>query len=128
MPLTLKTVTNRADKIVGAWKQQAGDKTINTYTVASFTALQELVDEAEKELTKAEAKVTEERNKLQTALEALNTACGDVVEGVRGNKDLGGRNGSLYEAMGYVRADEKKSGLTRRKNVLDSVKDAAAAK
>lgn len=118
MALSIKTVTDRADKIVGAWTQQAADKTINTHTLASFALLQGAVKKADEEVTKAEAKLTDERNKLQAALQALNNAASDVVEGVRGNKELGGRNGSLYEAMGYVRAEERKSGLTRRKTAV----------
>jgi hypothetical protein len=37
------------------------------------------------------------------------------VDGVKGDKSVGGSNGSLYEAMGYVRKDERKSGLSRKK-------------
>lgn len=115
MPLTSKSVTNRADKIVGAWKEQAADKTINGHTLASFAVSRKAVDDASDALLRAEANVTDCRNKVAAALEDLNTASNEVVEGVRGDKSLGGRNGSLYEAMGYVRADERKSGLTRKK-------------
>jgi hypothetical protein len=48
-------------------------------------------------------------------LEKLNAASNDVVDGVKGDKSVGGSNGSLYESMGYVRKDERKSGLSRKK-------------
>jgi hypothetical protein len=51
----------------------------------------------------------------------LNTASNDVVDGVRGDKSVGGVDGSLYEAMGYVRKSERNSGLTRKTPVAAAV-------
>ena len=37
-----------------------------------------------------------------------------MVNGVKGDPDFG-EDSDLYEAMGYVRKSERKSGLTRKK-------------
>jgi hypothetical protein len=122
MPLTTKSVTTRADKLIGAWKQFAAAKTINGHTVAAYETLAKATRDADAALTAAEAAVTAARNTLAASVAALNTASNEVVEGVRGDKTLGGRNGSLYEAMGYVRKDEQASGLTRKKAVVPAKK------
>ncbi len=122
MKLSLKVVTNRANKIAGAWQEQATDKTINSHTVASFEVLRTAVTLAQAEVTKADAHLTDQRSKLQTALAKLNTAASEVVAGVQGDNTLGGRNGSLYESMGYTPAGKFKSGLTRKSAAVTTTK------
>ena len=43
-----------------------------------------------------------------------NEAIQKVVKGVAGDADFG-EDSDLYEAMGYVRKSERKSGLSRKK-------------
>ena len=38
-----------------------------------------------------------------------------IVEGVIGHEDFG-KDSALYEALGFVRKSQRKSGLTRKKN------------
>jgi hypothetical protein len=117
MPLSAPAVTTRADKIVGAWKKSAATKSFGDLTVTQYEALRGEVTDADATLIAADAALTEARNDLAAALEKLNAASNDVVDGVKGDKSVGGSNGSLYEAMGYVRKDERKSGLSRKKPV-----------
>jgi hypothetical protein len=115
MPLSLPSVTSRADKILGAWKKSAASKSFGDLTAVQYEALSTAVADGDAAVIAAEAVLTEARNSLSTALETLNAASNDVVDGVKGDKSVGGSNGSLYEAMGYVRKDERKSGLSRKK-------------
>ena len=115
MPLSAPFVTSRADKIVGAWKKSAATKTFGELTVAQYEALRTAVTNADAAVIAADAALTETRNTLADELEKLNQASNDVVDGVKGDKTVGGSNGSLYEAMGYVRKAERNSGLTRKK-------------
>jgi hypothetical protein len=123
MPISTTAITSRADKIVGAWKKSAAAKSFGDLTVDQYEALRTAVADASATVVAAEAATTEARNTLASALDTLNTASNDVVDGVRGDKSVGGADGSLYEAMGYVRKSERSSGLTRKKT---SVATAAA--
>ena len=115
MPVSAPAITSRADKIVGAWKKSADSKSFGDLNVTQYEALRTAVTYSEASVIAAEAALTEARNILATELEKLNAASNDVVDGVKGDKSVGGSNGSLYEAMGYVRKDERKSGLSRKK-------------
>jgi len=115
MPLSSPAVTGRADKIVGAWKKSAATKSFGDLTVAQYETLRTAVTDADAAVISADAALTEARNTLSASLAALNDASNDVVNGVKGDKSVGGSNGSLCEAMGYVRKDERKSGLSRKK-------------
>ena len=112
--MSAPSITSRADKIVGAWKKSAAAKSFGDLTVAAYVAIRGEVTAAEAALVTAEAAETEARNDLAAALKKLNDASNDVVAGVRGDKTVGGSNGSLYEAMGYIPKDERKTGLTRK--------------
>jgi hypothetical protein len=114
MPVNAKLVMERADKIVGAWKKSAANKTFGELTATQYEAIRQAASTADAAVTTAEAVLTEARNDYAASLNALNEASTRVVNGVRGDVSVGGENGSLYEAMGYVRKAERKTGLTRK--------------
>ncbi len=65
--------------------------------------------------------VRQKEDELMDAIDARNDSdkpvlvvCDQVVKAVVADNDFGD-NSSLYEAMGYVRKSERKSGLTRKK-------------
>ena len=116
MPSNVSQITNRADTILGAWKKSAATKSFGELTVVQFEAIRTAAATADAEVTAAEAALTEARNAYAAAVDALNTASNDVINGVRGDKSVGGVDGSLYEAMGYVRKSERATGLTRKKS------------
>jgi hypothetical protein len=115
MPSNVSQTIERADTIIGAWKKSAATKSFGELSITEFEARRAAVTAADADIATAEATLTAARNAYATALEALNAASNDVVNGVRGDKSVGGVDGSLYEAMGYVRKSERKTGLTRKK-------------
>lgn len=99
-------------RILNSWKTLAADhsfagKTLEQFQTGvepSFTARQEL--EANDDLR------THLLNTREDADDASMTLAAAVVAGVLADPAFG-PNSSLYEAMGYTRKDERKSGLHR---------------
>lgn len=109
-----KVIEERYNRILNAWKTLEPDKTLGGMTVAQFEAqisksntprvkIQALEDEAKQEQTNRE---NEDKITLK--------ACEMIVKSVIADPDLGD-DSALYEAMGYVRKSNRKSGLTRKK-------------
>ena len=100
--------------VANAWETLAADKSFGGMTLAQFkTALKPSHD------TREELRVLE--NQLQAKLIQRENADDEslrlvqlVVNGVIGDHTEG-PDSELYEAMGYVRKSQRKSGLTRRK-------------
>ena len=65
-------------------------------------------------VSELENKMTEALNARDQADEVTNQALLELVNGVKGDVSEGGEDGDLYEALGYVRKRERKSGLSRR--------------
>ncbi len=121
MSISAPSVSTKADKIIGAWKTSAAAKSFGLLTLEQYEALRTAVTNADTAVIAADAALTEARNTFAAAVGALNTATNDVVDGVRGDQSVGGADGSLYEAMGYVRKSERNSGLTRKKTPAPAV-------
>ena len=105
----------RLDTFVSAWRKLRPTKAFAGLTVDQFetqkmtpcrTARTTIVD-LENQITGA----LNRRDDLdQAALEAMAL----IVNAVKGDP-AEGENGDLYEAMGFVRKSERKSGLARKK-------------
>ena len=113
---------DRLDKVLTAWKDLRPAKQFAGMTLAQFTAkVQPSLD------TRATIDGLEEQKKVaMDQRDKADTASNEqlllVVNAVKGDPDEG-EDGELYEAMGYVRKSDRKSGLTRKKAAA-----AAAAK
>ncbi|MDQ4121269.1 MAG: hypothetical protein M3209_07475 [Acidobacteriota bacterium] len=101
-------------KVLNAWKTLAPAKTFAGVTLAEFetqvntslTPRQRLValeDEKLQQMTTRDAADQITMNKI------LSIVAGVVADPTEG------ANSALYEAMGYIRKDARKSGLTRKK-------------
>ena len=110
-------VIPRLESFQIAWKKLRATKTFagltpdqfETQKIAPCRAARLAVAEAEKQKTAA----INRRDEIdQAALDAMAL----VVNGVKADPNEG-ENGDLYEAMGYVRKSERKSGLSRKKAV-----------
>lgn len=109
----------RLNRILNAWKTLASDKmfagmTVEQFETAiapSFTSRQQLDD-----LDDQRTHLINSRNDADTASLAKAAA---VVAGVQADPGFG-PNSSLYEAMGYTRKSERKSGLTRNKSATST--------
>ncbi len=114
MPKSPKDNEEKMLKVLNAWKTLAPDKTFGGMTAAQFETqinkslaprqrLIEIEDERMLEQTLREAQDMMTMNNVQ---QIVNGVLADPSEGP---------NSALYEAMGYVRKDDRKSGLTRKR-------------
>ncbi|HEX8464159.1 MAG TPA: hypothetical protein VF627_06015 [Abditibacterium sp.] len=105
---------DRYEKIEEAFKTLAPAATFGGMTLVQFqTAIQPSIA--------ARAEVARLEDELKAALVARDNAdletlkdCDLVVKGVVGDPNFGD-DSALYEAMGYIRKSDRKSGLTRKK-------------
>lgn len=115
MPESPKAIEEKLNTVIKAWKKLRPTKKFSgltsdefaTAVQASFTHRARII-ELETELTA----VTSQRDAADIAsLQQVNL----IVNSVKGDKDEG-EDGELYEAMGYIRKSERKSGLTKKKS------------
>jgi hypothetical protein len=109
----------RLDTFISAWKKLRGTKAFAGLTPDQFETQKMAPCRA------ARATVTDLENQLKAALNrrddldqaALETMA-LIVNAVKGDP-AEGENGDLYEAMGFVRKSERKSGLSRKKTATE---------
>jgi len=104
----------KLQEILKAWEEIAAAKTFGGQTLAQFravvarcTAARDQIDALDQQMTLA---LTERENADDAGLAAAQL----IVNGVRADPTEG-ENSALYEAMGYTRSSERKSGLHRTK-------------
>ena len=114
--VTPKKVEEKIEQTVNAWEQLAATKSFGAMTLAQFKAV--VADS-----TNARALIDQLQNQLAQAInqreDADNVSLAKmqlVVNGVLADPTEG-PDGSVYEAMGYTRKSERKSGLTTKKNI-----------
>jgi hypothetical protein len=83
-------------------------------TLEQFKAKLKPSTDARATVEDCEHKLTAALNARDDADQVSNNACLLVVNSVKGDPDEG-EDSELYEAMGYVRKSERKSGLKRGK-------------
>lgn len=109
-----KNVEEKMHRMLNAWKTLAPDKTFGGMTLAQF----EKAVEHSMETRTAVAAVEDQRMQAiaarETADENFLTKAQLVVAGVLADPTEGA-DSALYEAMGYVRKSDRRSGLTRKK-------------
>jgi len=114
MPESPRAIEAKLNTVIGGWRKLRPTKKFSGMTVEEFAASVQpsfahraSLIELETELTA----VTSQRDDADaTSLEQVNL----IVNSVKGDKDEG-EDGELYEAMGYIRKSERKSGLTKKK-------------
>lgn len=116
MPNSPKENEEKMLMVLNAWKTLAPTKTFGGFT------LQQFEDQVNKSLApRTRLDQLEDEKKQQQALRESEdvTTIKDVqfiVNGVLADAEYGD-DSALYEAMGYVRKSDRKSGLTRKKNL-----------
>ena len=111
----------KLEQVLKAWQELAADKTFGGQTLAQLTALAKPAQDAREELAKLAAQQTQWQNRRDDADKAASEAIQKVVKGVVGDPAFG-EDSDLYEAMGYVRKSERKSGLTKKSAAKPSAK------
>ena len=114
MPEAPKVIEAKLTRIAEQWELHAKDHSFGEMTLTEFK-------EAIKPSMDSRAKLIELGSKTEAEATARDTAdveslkaADAVVRGLVGDKAFG-PDSALYEALGYVRKSERKSGLTRKK-------------
>ena len=109
-----KETQAKLERIVSAWETLAPSKSFGGLTLAQFKAAIQSSFDLRAELHTLETQV-EATQVARDNADTENLRIADrVVKGVIGDPTVG-PDSDLYEAMGYVRASARKSGLTRKK-------------
>ncbi len=101
-------------KVVNAWETLRPTKSFAGMSLEQFKAAVQPSTDTRKRIEELEAQFTAAQNKRDTADDASLAAIKLVVNAVRGDHTEG-EDSDLYETMGYKRASERSSGLTRGK-------------
>ena len=116
MPTSPKTIEEKMDRILNAWRTLAPDKTFGGMTLAQFEATVIAPAKAARQrIEDLDDQRTEATTEREVADEAFAARAQMVVNGVLADPEFG-PDSALYEAFGYTRQSERKSGLTRKGN------------
>ena len=110
-------------KVVNAWESLRPTKSFAGMTLEQFKAVVKPSADLRKTIAELEAQLTSAQNQRETADETALAAIKLVVNAVKGDP-AEGDDGDLYETMGYKRASERSSGLTRGKSAAKEAKAA----
>ncbi len=121
MPTNPSATKSKLDDVLAAWGELAGDKPFGGMTLEQFKAKVKPSLDAREELDKLEKQQTHWQNQRDDADAVTTEAIQMVVKGVVGDPAFG-EDCDLYEAMGYVRKSERKSGLSRKKAATPAAK------
>lgn len=110
-----KVIRERVTRMSTAWAQGAPSVKFRGITQPGFQAEIQAVAAEEQELADMEAAVSMKRISIENRYKKLAEDSNNIREGVEGHEDFGPDH-PIIEAMGFVRASDRKSGLTRKKN------------
>ena len=105
---------DRYEKIEDAWATLAPDATFGGMTLAQFRSRIQPSKDARGVIGRIEDELKGAVVVRDNADNDSLSGCDLVVKGVVGDPTFGD-DSALYEAMGYVRKSQRKSGLTRKK-------------
>ena len=104
----------RMEQILNAWKTLAPDKSFAGFTLEQFQAKAKPAQDATALLEEMDDQRLEVINQRDNSYRSFFDTAERVVSAVRADA-AEGPDGTLYEAMGYTRKSDRKSGLTRKK-------------
>ena len=114
MPVAPKVTEAKLKRIHDAWELHAKNTQFAGMAFADFASAIEPSFKKREELAELEAEAKAKASERDTVDVASLKLAADVARAVAGDKNFG-PDSTLYEAMGYVRSSERKSGLTRKK-------------
>jgi hypothetical protein len=104
------------ERMLNAWQTLAPDKTFGGQTVAQFEALVARSRAARERIEDLDDQRTQAVAERDAADEVVTDKSRLVTAGVLADPDFG-PDSALYEAIGYTRKSERKTGLTRKRKV-----------
>ena len=121
MPDSPKAIETKINDVAGAWKKLRPAKKFSGMTYEEFMAAVKPSFDHRARLKELETEMIAEADLRDDADAVSLEQVKLVVNSVKGDKEEG-EDGELYEAMGYVRASERKSGLTKKKQAAPEAK------
>lgn len=116
---------NKIGQVTSAWESLAADTTFAGMTLAEFKAATKPALDARDKVTALNVELVDARNALDDSSKDGYGRVLLVVNAVKGDLNHG-EDSSLYEAMGYVRKSDRKSGLARKAKNLAGATPLAA--
>ena len=114
MPNNPKSNEQKMNTMLNAWETLASAKSFGGMTLDQFKAIATPAQTARQRIADLESQMTQAINDRDAGDTAFLVKAQLVVNGVLGDPSEG-PDSSLYEAMGYTRKSERRSGLTRAK-------------
>ena len=114
MPTSPKQFGDDLQKVIDAWTTLAPDKTFGGMTLAQFKTKTKPSYDERATIKTLDDQLTAALNDRDDADKVSAAAIALTVNSVKGDPNFG-EDSDLYEAMGYVRKSERKSGLSRKK-------------
>ncbi|HVF41593.1 MAG TPA: hypothetical protein VM936_01195 [Pyrinomonadaceae bacterium] len=108
-----KNMAEKIEKMINAWRTLAPNKSFGGMTLAQFEAAAEPSRAARRKIEEIDAQRAEIVIERDAADDDFEAKAKFVVAGVRADPTEG-PDSALYEAFGYTRDSERKSGLTRK--------------
>ena len=115
MPNSPKNTAERIERMVNAWRTLAPEKTFGGMTLAQFEAATAPSRDTRARIEDLNDQLTKEIADRDAADDVSAAKAQQVVAGVLADPTEG-PDSPLYEAFGYTRKSERKSGLTRKGN------------
>lgn len=109
-----KEIRERVTKMNNAWAQGAPTAVFKGITQAAFQADIAGAAADDQEIADLEAQVKIKKTARDERYKGLSDTSVKVRDGVEGHADFGPDH-PIYEAMGFVRTSDRKSGLSRKK-------------
>jgi hypothetical protein len=117
MPTGPKEIEAKMKKMLNAWEELAAEKSFAGTTLEQFRVIVTRALTARARILDLEAQmlqaISERERERENADEAFNKKAQQVVSGVLADPTEGD-DSAIYEAFGYTRRSERKSGLTRK--------------
>ena len=111
---TPKSNLEKMQRILKAWQDLAEEKVFGGVTLAQYEPIVGAAVAARTDVKEKENQLAQAINTRDTTDETGLAKTQLVVNGVLGDPTEG-PDSTLYEAMGYTRKSERKSGLSRKK-------------
>ncbi|MBA2732351.1 MAG: hypothetical protein H0U54_05615 [Acidobacteria bacterium] len=115
MPTGPKDNELKMQRMINAWETLAPDKSFGGMTLAQFKAAAQPALDARQQIDDLEDKLKQAMTDRDNADSVVTAKSQFIINGVLADSTEGD-NSALYEAFGYTRKSERKSGLTRKRN------------
>lgn len=109
-----KDAEQKMERMLNAWRALAPEKTFGAMTLSQFEAVAAPAQAARRRIVDLNDQLARAIAERDAADQAFSTRAQQVVAGVLADPTEG-PDSALYQAFGYTRKSDRKSGLTRRR-------------